>query len=141
MGGTEGDIVGENGESGIITKVSCDNGNGKSLSQQDTDETKLPVRLFNTTNEWKLVQGHETTPLRVKGDIEDVYSELGNGGTSRMKHPELYCSRPGDKINASMTLSQHKNFEGNKNFVNKFYESPNDMCLRWKEATFESAIF
>ncbi|GFU88211.1 transposable element Tcb1 transposase [Trichonephila clavipes] len=39
-------------------------------------ETKLPVRLINTTNERRLVQGHETTPLRVKWDIEDVYSEM-----------------------------------------------------------------
>ncbi|GFV38589.1 hypothetical protein TNCV_132281 [Trichonephila clavipes] len=37
------------------------------------------VRLINTTNEWRLVQGHET-PLRVKGDIEDVSSELCNVG-------------------------------------------------------------
>ncbi|GFV47959.1 hypothetical protein TNCV_1994431 [Trichonephila clavipes] len=42
-------------------------------------ETKLPVRLINTTNEQILVQGHET-PLRVKGDIEDVSSELDNEG-------------------------------------------------------------
>ncbi|GFX26303.1 CUB and sushi domain-containing protein 1 [Trichonephila clavipes] len=42
-------------------------------------ETKLPVRLISTANERKLVQGHETTPLRVKGDIEDVYRELNNG--------------------------------------------------------------
>ncbi|GFX94086.1 hypothetical protein TNCV_3414481 [Trichonephila clavipes] len=43
-------------------------------------ETKLPVRWINTTNEWRLVQGHETTPLRVKGDIEYVSRELNNGG-------------------------------------------------------------
>ncbi|GFV81314.1 hypothetical protein TNCV_4773401 [Trichonephila clavipes] len=42
-------------------------------------ETKLPVRLINTSNERRLVQGHET-PLRVKGDIKDVSSELDNGG-------------------------------------------------------------
>ncbi|GFU54313.1 hypothetical protein TNCV_576891 [Trichonephila clavipes] len=41
-------------------------------------EMKLPVRLINTTNERRLVQGHET-PLRDKGDIEDVSSELDNG--------------------------------------------------------------
>ncbi|GFY00756.1 hypothetical protein TNCV_2141481 [Trichonephila clavipes] len=41
-------------------------------------ETMLPVRLINATNEWRLVQGHET-PLRVKGDIEDVSSELEKG--------------------------------------------------------------
>ncbi|GFW97890.1 hypothetical protein TNCV_1426531 [Trichonephila clavipes] len=33
-------------------------------------ETPLPVRLINTGNERRLVQGHET-PLRVKGGIED----------------------------------------------------------------------
>ncbi|GFU88208.1 uncharacterized protein TNCV_846011 [Trichonephila clavipes] len=43
-------------------------------------ETKLPVRPINTTNERRLVQGHETTSLRVKGDIEDVSSELDNTG-------------------------------------------------------------
>ncbi|GFW97711.1 uncharacterized protein TNCV_1424751 [Trichonephila clavipes] len=42
-------------------------------------ETKLPVRLINTANEQRLVQGHEATALRVKGDIEDVHSELDNG--------------------------------------------------------------
>ncbi|GFW46097.1 hypothetical protein TNCV_3277141 [Trichonephila clavipes] len=41
-------------------------------------KTKLPVRLINTTNERRLVQGHETA-LRVKGDIEDVSSELDWG--------------------------------------------------------------
>ncbi|GFT05264.1 hypothetical protein TNCV_123001 [Trichonephila clavipes] len=34
-------------------------------------------------NERRLVQGHETTPLRLKGDIEDVYNELDNGCQSR----------------------------------------------------------
>ncbi|GFU42847.1 hypothetical protein TNCV_3140231 [Trichonephila clavipes] len=38
----------------------------------------LPVWLINTTNEKRLVQGHET-PLRVKRDIEEVSSELDNG--------------------------------------------------------------
>ncbi|GFU46035.1 hypothetical protein TNCV_4692221 [Trichonephila clavipes] len=37
------------------------------------------VTLIKTTNERRLVQGHET-PLRVKRDIEDVSSELDNGG-------------------------------------------------------------
>ncbi|GFV54681.1 hypothetical protein TNCV_3844001 [Trichonephila clavipes] len=40
-------------------------------------ETKLPVRLINIANYRRLVQGHET-PLMVKGDIEDVSSELDN---------------------------------------------------------------
>ncbi|GFT59995.1 hypothetical protein TNCV_2686831 [Trichonephila clavipes] len=35
-------------------------------------ETKLPERLISTTNERRLVQGHEA-PLRVKGDIEDGF--------------------------------------------------------------------
>ncbi|GFS54838.1 uncharacterized protein TNCV_3575711 [Trichonephila clavipes] len=45
-----------------------------------TQEPKLPVRLINTTNERRLVYGHETTPLRIKGDIENGSSELDNGG-------------------------------------------------------------
>ncbi|GFW72634.1 hypothetical protein TNCV_3798621 [Trichonephila clavipes] len=40
----------------------------------------LPVRLITTTNERRLVQGHETTPLRVKRDVKDAPSELDNGG-------------------------------------------------------------
>ncbi|GFX40322.1 hypothetical protein TNCV_4319551 [Trichonephila clavipes] len=46
----------------------------------ELQETKLPIRLIITTKKWKLVQGHEITPLRVKGDIGDVCSELDNGG-------------------------------------------------------------
>ncbi|GFY19796.1 hypothetical protein TNCV_4649661 [Trichonephila clavipes] len=41
-------------------------------------------------------RGYEITPLRVKGDIEDVYSELDMGVkdcTSWMERPEFYCSR------------------------------------------------
>ncbi|GFY13063.1 hypothetical protein TNCV_666251 [Trichonephila clavipes] len=34
--------------------------------------------MINAKNEQRLVQGHET-PLRVKGDNEDVSSELDNG--------------------------------------------------------------
>ncbi|GFT55005.1 hypothetical protein TNCV_2325191 [Trichonephila clavipes] len=48
----------------------------------ELQETRLPLRLINTTNERRLVQGQEaqeTTPQRVKGDIEDVSSELGDG--------------------------------------------------------------
>ncbi|GFV10538.1 hypothetical protein TNCV_2584321 [Trichonephila clavipes] len=52
-------------------------------------EKKLPVRLINPTNERRLVQGHETTPLRVKWDIKDVSSESDN----RTKCLELYCSQ------------------------------------------------
>ncbi|GFU66967.1 hypothetical protein TNCV_4296191 [Trichonephila clavipes] len=39
---------------------------------------ELPVRLINPTNKRRLVQGHGTTPISVKGDIEDVSSELYN---------------------------------------------------------------
>ncbi|GFX55794.1 uncharacterized protein TNCV_3428651 [Trichonephila clavipes] len=46
----------------------------------EQQETKLPVRLINTTNDRRILQGRETAPLRVKGDIEDVSSELDNGG-------------------------------------------------------------
>ncbi|GFV08812.1 uncharacterized protein TNCV_3820551 [Trichonephila clavipes] len=45
----------------------------------ELQETKLPVRLINTTNERRIVRGHKKTSLRVKGDIEDVYSELDDG--------------------------------------------------------------
>ncbi|GFT81586.1 transposable element Tc3 transposase [Trichonephila clavipes] len=41
---------------------------------------RLAVGLIHTINEWRLVQGHETTPLRQKGDIEDVLRELDNRG-------------------------------------------------------------
>ncbi|GFX09981.1 ubiquitin carboxyl-terminal hydrolase 40 [Trichonephila clavipes] len=44
----------------------------------ELQEMKLPLGLIITTNERRLVQGHET-PLRMKGDIEDVSSELDNG--------------------------------------------------------------
>ncbi|GFV43648.1 hypothetical protein TNCV_2679491 [Trichonephila clavipes] len=58
---------------------------------------KLPLQLINTTNERRLVKGHgdETVPLRVKGDIGDVFSELDNGakGCTWIKRPEFYCSR------------------------------------------------
>ncbi|GFV65390.1 uncharacterized protein TNCV_2638201 [Trichonephila clavipes] len=50
----------------------------------ELQETKLPVRLINTTNEQRPVQGHETTPLRVKGGIKDVYSELDIGLGQRL---------------------------------------------------------
>ncbi|GFX22625.1 hypothetical protein TNCV_2993601 [Trichonephila clavipes] len=45
-------------------------------------ETKLPVRRINTTNERRLVLRHETL-LRVKEDIEDVSSELVNRGDEK----------------------------------------------------------
>ncbi|GFW75529.1 uncharacterized protein TNCV_4427121 [Trichonephila clavipes] len=50
-----------------------------SFNNLELQETKLPVRLINTTNERRLVQEHETTSLRLKGDIEDVYI-VDNGG-------------------------------------------------------------
>ncbi|GFV59997.1 hypothetical protein TNCV_1401051 [Trichonephila clavipes] len=47
----------------------------------ESQETKLPVRLINTTNEhYSITRGHETTALRVQGDIKDVSTELYNGG-------------------------------------------------------------
>ncbi|GFW96148.1 hypothetical protein TNCV_958611 [Trichonephila clavipes] len=45
----------------------------------EPQEAKLPVRLIDTTNERRLVQGHGTPP-RVKDDIEDISSKLDNGG-------------------------------------------------------------
>ncbi|GFU71663.1 transposable element Tcb1 transposase [Trichonephila clavipes] len=36
----------------------------------ELQETKLPIRLINITNERRLVHGHETTPLRVKRDMQ-----------------------------------------------------------------------
>ncbi|GFV53449.1 hypothetical protein TNCV_2205851 [Trichonephila clavipes] len=41
-----------------------------------------------------VTRGDETTPLRVKGHIEDISSELDNevkGGPSWIKCPEFYC--------------------------------------------------
>ncbi|GFX73206.1 hypothetical protein TNCV_1245291 [Trichonephila clavipes] len=36
----------------------------------------LPIRLINTTNKRRLVQGYETTSLKMNGKIEDVSNEL-----------------------------------------------------------------
>ncbi|GFT63213.1 uncharacterized protein TNCV_4747091 [Trichonephila clavipes] len=47
-------------------------------TRSDLQEMKLPALLINTTNERRLVQGIETL-LKVKGDIEDVSSELDKG--------------------------------------------------------------
>ncbi|GFW15034.1 uncharacterized protein TNCV_983261 [Trichonephila clavipes] len=47
---------------------------------RDSHETKVPVHLINTTTQLRQAQGHETTQLRVQGDIKDVSGELGNGG-------------------------------------------------------------
>ncbi|GFU55640.1 uncharacterized protein TNCV_3193321 [Trichonephila clavipes] len=46
----------------------------------EAHETKLPVRLINTINKRRLVKGYDTTPLRVKGDIQDVSIGLDNKG-------------------------------------------------------------
>ncbi|GFU24035.1 hypothetical protein TNCV_3332451 [Trichonephila clavipes] len=48
-------------------------------------ETKLPVRLINTTNERRLAQGHETLQ-RVKGDIKDVTVNWTMGDLKFDKH-------------------------------------------------------
>ncbi|GFU82413.1 hypothetical protein TNCV_2462961 [Trichonephila clavipes] len=56
----------------------------------EPQETKLPERLIN--EHYSRTWGHETTPLRVQGDIEDVSSELTmrvKGCTSWMKRPEF----------------------------------------------------
>ncbi|GFX51015.1 hypothetical protein TNCV_2733661 [Trichonephila clavipes] len=63
----------------------------------ELQETKLLVRRINTTNIWRLVQRRDTTPLRVKGNIEDVSSELDSGDkgcASWFKRRGFYCSRP-----------------------------------------------
>ncbi|GFX21172.1 hypothetical protein TNCV_4367511 [Trichonephila clavipes] len=54
--------------------------------QRKSEITSMTVS--NTTNELR-------APLREKRDIEDVSSELDNGGctTYWMKCPEFYCSR------------------------------------------------
>ncbi|GFV87989.1 hypothetical protein TNCV_3241391 [Trichonephila clavipes] len=44
-----------------------------------TTKMKLPAQMINTTNEQRLVKAHET-PLKGKGDAEDVSSELDNWG-------------------------------------------------------------
>ncbi|GFV15349.1 ig-like domain-containing protein [Trichonephila clavipes] len=62
------------------TSSSTSTAQPKNVYEHKLIETKLPVRLINTTNERRLFQGHERTPLRVKGDIEDVSSELDNEG-------------------------------------------------------------
>ncbi|GFV14637.1 hypothetical protein TNCV_2586101 [Trichonephila clavipes] len=65
-----------------------------------------------------IIRGHWTTPLRVKEDIEDVSSELGNGVRSRTsckKRPELIAL--GEKYNKSR-LVDHARFNvetGNEN--------------------------
>ncbi|GFX94978.1 hypothetical protein TNCV_3046101 [Trichonephila clavipes] len=56
-------------------------------------ETKLPVRLINTSNGCRPVKEHETTPLRIKGDREEVSNQLDNACSYWMKCPEFYCSR------------------------------------------------
>ncbi|GFV29520.1 uncharacterized protein TNCV_4489741 [Trichonephila clavipes] len=40
---------------------------------------KLPVRLINTTNKWRLVQGHETAPMSVKENTADASREVDDG--------------------------------------------------------------
>ncbi|GFX50735.1 hypothetical protein TNCV_2723201 [Trichonephila clavipes] len=49
------------------------------LDRSLLQETKLPARLINTTNERRLVQGQKTQ-LRAKGNIEDISSEVDNEG-------------------------------------------------------------
>ncbi|GFT82273.1 hypothetical protein TNCV_4650801 [Trichonephila clavipes] len=59
----------------------------------ELQETKLSVRLINTTNERRLVQRHQAIPLKVTVDTEDFSSKLDNGFkvcTSWMKYPEFF---------------------------------------------------
>ncbi|GFX55471.1 hypothetical protein TNCV_267591 [Trichonephila clavipes] len=62
--------------------------------------SKLPRHAsgeFCATTDLTCETGHQTIPLRLQGDIEDV--EVGNwtmgvkGCTSWMKRPEFYCFR------------------------------------------------
>ncbi|GFU71748.1 hypothetical protein TNCV_1955091 [Trichonephila clavipes] len=43
---------------------------------------KLPAQVVNTTNEWRLVQGHKTTPLRARGTKECSLTENNVPGTN-----------------------------------------------------------
>ncbi|GFY23730.1 transposable element Tcb1 transposase [Trichonephila clavipes] len=52
---------------------------GRLVRNVRLQETKLPVRQINATNERRLFQGHKTR-LKVKEDIEDVSSELDDRG-------------------------------------------------------------
>ncbi|GFX82589.1 hypothetical protein TNCV_1192641 [Trichonephila clavipes] len=63
----------------------------------ELQEKKLGVRLINTTNEWSLVKGHDT-PMRVKGDIEDVSTELDNGGIKNWKTQLPKVGMPGEEF-------------------------------------------
>ncbi|GFU00872.1 hypothetical protein TNCV_4819991 [Trichonephila clavipes] len=56
----------------------------------EPQEMKLPVRLINTTNKWRLVQGHKNL-LSLKEEIEDASIKKGESpeGTSKHLVPEL----------------------------------------------------
>ncbi|GFX27900.1 hypothetical protein TNCV_3083231 [Trichonephila clavipes] len=73
----------------------------------ELQETKLPVRRINTTYEWRLVQGHEITPLRVKRDIEDVSYELDNGVTRGLLATEFVNLSLGE-VTRSTPQSPHQ---------------------------------
>ncbi|GFT74595.1 uncharacterized protein TNCV_3776201 [Trichonephila clavipes] len=60
----------------------------------EPEEAKLPVRVINTTNERRLVQGQET-PLKVKRDTEDVSSEFDNGDGDRFNSCQVIYSQFG----------------------------------------------
>ncbi|GFY07150.1 hypothetical protein TNCV_276971 [Trichonephila clavipes] len=63
----------------------------------ELQETKLSVRLINSTNERRRVQGHgehETTLQRVKGDIEDIASEQDNMVTLKKGVQEILMRGP-----------------------------------------------
>ncbi|GFU08966.1 hypothetical protein TNCV_1318411 [Trichonephila clavipes] len=72
----------------------------------ELQETKLPVRLINTTNERRKFQGHETTPLMVKGNIEDVSSEVDNEDSER-PHGKIEIFPPRSPIAPMKKLLEH----------------------------------
>ncbi|GFW52862.1 hypothetical protein TNCV_2394411 [Trichonephila clavipes] len=41
--------------------------------------SKIGISIASNPRAASVTRGHGTTPLRVKEDIEDVFSELGNG--------------------------------------------------------------
>ncbi|GFY05852.1 hypothetical protein TNCV_4405191 [Trichonephila clavipes] len=107
---------------------------------------KLPVRLVNTTIEQRLVQGHETTPLRVKVDIEGISSELDSWGKGLlflwMKRPEFYCScvQPIGSANKecstglfAMKEDDDKCLDAKTNLFLKKFESPEVRGETWTD--------
>ncbi|GFX65574.1 hypothetical protein TNCV_5083101 [Trichonephila clavipes] len=66
------------------------------FSSYKNEVARMTDQHYRRTDTSSGTLGHEATPLRVKGDIEDVSSELDDGGkgcTSWMRSPEFYCSQ------------------------------------------------